>query len=223
MGAEIRLTSADGHEFGGYRAEPAGAAGAAIVVIGEVWGVNHWVRSVADDYAAEGYLAVAPALFDRVRPGFVSEDYSPEHFQRIGSLLKAFDVDKALDDIAATVIVAGEAGPVGITGFCFGGALTWRAASRGLGLTAGSGYYGGGVSRYIDLDPVIPLQMHYGAKDQGIPLGQVEELQRRHPDVEIHTYDAGHAFCNSDSERWVPKACQAAHARSLEFFAAHLR
>jgi len=222
MAERIRLTSADGHEFGAYRAVPAVPPRAALVVIGEVWGLNHWVRSVADDYAAHGYLAIAPAMFDRVEPGFESEDYSPGHFQRIGAMMKAFDQQKALEDIAATVTIAGEAGPVGITGFCFGGAMTWRAASRGLGLTAGSGYYGGGVPRYIDLDPLIPLQMHYGARDQGIPLDQVEELQRRHPQVEVHTYDAGHGFCNSDSHRWVPAACRVARARSLEFFAAHL-
>ena len=222
MGTDVRLTATDGHEFGAYRADPDGAPRAAVVVIGEVWGVNHWVRSVVDDYAAHGYLSIAPAMFDRVQPGFQSEDYSPGHFQRIAAMMQAFDIETALTDIAATVEVAGDAGPVGVTGFCFGGAMTWRAASRGLGLAAGSGYYGGGIPRYVDLEPVIPLQMHYGAQDQGIPLDQVEELQRRHPQVEVHTYDAGHGFCNSDSPRWDPGACHAARARTLEFFATHL-
>ncbi len=137
-------------------------------------------------------------------------------------MLKAFDADAALTDIEATVAEVASAGPVGITGFCFGGAMTWRAASRGLGLAAASGYYGGGIQRYLDLDPVIPTQMHYGAKDQGIPLDQVEELKRRHPQAEIHTYDAGHGFCNSDSDRWEPQACRAARARTWEFFETHL-
>src|SRR4051794_34444828 len=120
MGKQLRLHSADGHEFAAYRADPAAPPRAAIVVIGEVWGINHWVRSVVDDYASRGYLSIAPAVFDRVEPGFESEDYSPGHFQRIGEMMKAFDPEKAVEDIAATVAVAGEAGSVGITGFCFG-------------------------------------------------------------------------------------------------------
>jgi len=222
MGEHIRLTAADGFEFGAYRADPDGPPRGAVVVIGEVWGVNHWVRSVADLYAENGYLAIAPAMFDRIEPGFESENYGPDHWEKVRSVMKQFEVDKALTDVAATVRAATEGGKVGITGFCFGGMITWRAASAGLGLSAASGYYGGGVPRYIDLDPVIPLEMHYGARDRGIPLEQIEDLRRRHPDVDVYTYDAGHGFCNSDSDRYDEAASQAATARSLEFFARHL-
>ena len=222
MGEQIRLTSADGFDFGAYRADPAGPPRGAVVVICEVWGVNHWVRSVVDHYAASGYRSVAPAVFDRIDPGFESENYGPDHFQLVGEMMKKFDVDTALADVAATIEAAAEAGKVGITGFCFGGMITWRAASAGLGLSAGSGYYGGGVQRYIDLDPVIPLEMHYGARDRGIPLDQIEDLRRRHPGVDVYTYDAGHGFCNSDSDRYDEAASRAATARSLEFFARHL-
>ena len=112
--------------------------------------------------------------------------------------MKKFDQDKALLDVEAAVKAAAEGGKVGITGYCFGGRITWRAAAEGIGLTAASGYYGGGVPDYIDLEPKIPLEMHYGSKDKGIPLEQVEELKKRHPEVDIYVYDGDHGFCNSD-------------------------
>jgi carboxymethylenebutenolidase len=112
---------------------------------------------------------------------------------------------------------------VGITGYCFGGATTWRACHAGLGLSAGSGYYGGGIPNYIDLEPQVPLEMHYGDKDSGIPLEQIEALKARHPNVAVYTYDAGHGFCNSDRpDKFDEASCKKASARTLEFFHKHL-
>lgn len=222
MGEQVRLTAEDGFELGAYRADPGGGPRGAVVVVGEVWGVNRWVRSVADLYAGHGYLAVAPALFDRAEPGFESEDYSPAHFERIGGMLGGFDVEAGLLDLAAAVRYAAEAGAVGITGFCFGGAMTWRAAGRVDGLAAASGFYGGGVPRYVDVAPVVPTQMHYASRDHGIPVEQVEDLQRRHPQVEVFTYDADHGFCNSDGDRYDEAACRLATDRTLAHFAQHL-
>ena len=126
-------------------------------------------------------------------------------------------------DVAAAIEAAKAAGKVGITGYCFGGAVSWRAAHHGMGLSAASGYYGGGVPNYIDLAPAIPLEMHYGDQDKGIPLEQIEALKARYPDVGIHVYAAGHGFCNSDgASNFNEAACSKASARTLDFFRKHL-
>jgi carboxymethylenebutenolidase len=220
---KIKLTASDGFTFNAYRAEPDGKPRGGVVVIQEVWGINSWVRSVADRFARHGFLAVAPAMFDRVEMGYESENYKPEQFQVIGELMKKFDRDAALLDVAAAIGEASAGGKVGITGYCFGGATTWRAAALLDGLSAGSGYYGGNPPSYIDLKPKVPLEMHFGARDTGIPLEQVEALKARHPEVDIYTYDADHGFCNSDRpERFDEAACTKASARTLAFFHKHL-
>jgi carboxymethylenebutenolidase len=222
MGEMIKLTASDGVELNAYTAKPAGTPRGGVVVIQEVWGVNHWVRGVADDYAGQGYFAVAPAVFDRIQPGYESENYGEEQYLVIRELLKGFNPVEALKDVEAAVKHAASAGKVGITGFCLGGMLTWRAANAGLGLSAGSGYYGGGVPNYIDLAPKIPLEMHFGEKDTGIPLEQIEQLRQRYPQVPIFLYDAGHGFANSDAHRYVKAAADLAFQRTLEFFGKHL-
>ena len=223
MGERITLTASDGFTLNAYRARPEGTPRGGVVVIQEVWGLNGFIRRVVDRFAAEGYLAVAPAMFERVEFGYESDDYSQAQFAIIGGLLKKFDHQTAPLDVEAAVKSASEAGKVGITGFCFGGAVSWRAAHLGLGLSAASGYYGGGVPNYIDLAPSIPLEMHYGDKDTGIPLEQVEALKARYPEVGIYLYDGVHGFCNSDRpENFNPAACKAANDRTLAFFAKHV-
>ena len=124
---------------------------------------------------------------------------------------------------ARAVKAAAEGGKVGITGYCFGGRVSWIAASKASGLSAASGYYGGGVPNYIELEPRIPIEMHFGDKDQGIPLEQVEQLKARHPGADIYVYNGDHGFCNSDRpDRFNEAACTKASARSLEFFHQHL-
>lgn len=223
MGERITITASDGFTLNAYKAVPEGTPRGGVVVIQEVWGLNTWIRSVVDRYAREGYLAVAPAMFDRVEFGYESDDYTPEQFEIIGGLMKKFDQSTALLDVAAAVETASSAGKVGITGYCFGGAISWRAANAGMGLSAASGYYGGGVPNYIDLAPTIPLQMHYGDQDTGIPLDQVEMLKAKYPEVDIHVYAAGHGFCNSErAASFKETACAKASARTLEFFRQHV-
>ncbi len=223
MGEKIMMTAADGFALNGYLARPEGTPRGGVVVIQEVWGVNNWVRSVADRFARHGYLAVAPAMFDRVEFGYESENYGQDQFVVIGEMMKRFSHDTAMLDVEAAVKVAAEAGKVGITGYCFGGRISWVAAHHGLGLSAASGYYGGGVNNYIALAPKIPLEMHFGDDDKGIPLEQVEALKARHPGVGIHVYSGGHGFCNSDrGVTFDEAACKAASARTLAFFRQHV-
>jgi carboxymethylenebutenolidase len=220
---KIKLTSSDKFTFNAYRAEPEGKPRGGVVVIQEVWGINSWVRSVADRFARHGFVAVAPAMFDRVEMGYESENYTPDQFKVIGELMKKFNRDTALLDVAAAIKEASSGGKVGITGYCFGGATTWRACAELDGLSAGSGYYGGNPPSYIDMKPKVPLEMHFGARDAGIPLEQVEQLKARHPEVDIYTYDADHGFCNSSRpEKFNEAACTKASARTLAFFHKHL-
>lgn len=223
MGDRIKLTASDGFELNAYRAEPEGKARGGVVVIQEVWGLSDFVRSVVDRYAQNGYLAVAPAMFDRVEYGYESNDYSNEQFAVIGALMKKFDASTAMLDVAAAIEAVKSAGKVGITGYCFGGRISWVAASHGMGLSAASGFYGGGVPSYIDLDPQVPTQMHFGDHDQGIPLDQVDELRGRHPEADIYVYDGDHGFCNHDRPAtYNEQACRTASQRTLEFFNQHL-
>ncbi len=223
MGERFKLTASDGFVLEAYRARPEGKVRGGVVLIQEVWGINNWVRSVADRWARHGFLTIAPSMFDRVEPGFESENYGQDHFARVGELMKKFSMDGAVLDVEAAVKAAAEGGKVGITGYCFGGRVSWIAASKLSGLTAASGYYGGGVPSYIDLEPRVPIEMHFGGKDQGIPLEQVEQLKARHPKADIYVYDGDHGFCNSDRpEKFSEAACTKASARSLEFFHKHL-
>lgn len=223
MGERITITASDGFTLNAYRAVPDGTPRGGVVVIQEVWGLNTFIRSVVDRFASQGYLAVAPAMFDRVEFGYESDNYTPEQFVIIGELMKKFDHATALLDVAAAIDVAEPAGKVGISGYCFGGAITWRAAHQGMGITAASGYYGGGIPNYIDLAPTIPLQMHYGDQDTGIPLEQVEALKSRYPEVGIHVYQAGHGFCNDQrASNFNADACAKASTRTLDFFRKHL-
>lgn len=223
MGERITLTASDGFTLNAYRARPEGTPRGGVVLIQEVWGLNNWIRSVVDRWARHGYLAVAPAMFDRVDFGYESENYGPDQFTVIGEMMKSFDNAKAVQDVEAAVKAAAEGGKVGITGYCFGGRISWIAAHHGLGLTAASGYYGGGVLNYMGLEPKIPLEMHYGDSDTGIPLDQIEQLKAKHPNVDVYTYPAGHGFCNSDRpDKFNEAACTKASARSLAFFHKHL-
>jgi carboxymethylenebutenolidase len=223
LGERIKLKASDGFTFNGYKAAPAGTPKGGVVVIQEVWGLNRWVRSEVDRYAAEGYLAVAPAIMDRVELGYESEDYGQAGFTKIGELMKAFRQETLIPDVEAAVREVASAGKVGITGYCFGGRTSWLGAHAGIGLSAASGYYGGGVPGYLDLAPKLPIEMHFGEKDTGIPLDQVEALRKKYPAVPIYLYPAGHGFCNADrADHYDAPSARKANARTLEFFAKHL-
>jgi len=223
MGERIKLTASDGFAFNAYRAEPEGTPRGGVVLIQEVWGLSDWIRSVADRWAQHGYFTIAPALFDRVEYGYESNDYGPEQFAIIGELMKKFRMETALLDVEAAIKAAAEAGKVGITGYCFGGRVSWVAAHHGMGLAAASGYYGGGIPNYIDLAPKIPIEMHFGDRDKGIPLEQIEQLKARHPEADIYVYPGDHGFCNSDRrDNFDEASCTKASARSLAFVHKHL-
>mgnify|MGYP001135570747 FL=1 len=222
MGHDIRLTASDGFELGGYRADPAGPAKAAVVVIQEIFGVNHHIRNVCDRYAREGYVAVAPAIFDRVEPGFQS-GYSPEEIAVARKFVANPDWAAMLRDVQAAIDSVQDIGPVGIVGFCLGGSVAYAAATKLTGLDAAIGYYGGAVVRFADDKPKVPTMLHFGEKDSGIPLSDVESIRGKRPDVEIHVYPgAQHGFSCDERASFDKASADLAGQRSLAFFARHL-
>ena len=222
MGKQIELTASDGHRLGGYRAEPAGKPIGAIVVIQEIFGVNHHIRSVCDRFADLGYVAVAPALFDRHQRDFQS-GYSPDEVQRARAFLGEVDWDAMLRDVEAAVDSVRSVGPVAVVGFCMGGSLAFLAAARLDGLAAAIGYYGGKVAAYADEAPRCPTQLHFGAEDQGIPLADVDAVKAKRPDCEVHVYEgAGHGFHCDERGSYHPEAAGKAWRRSTDWLGRHM-
>jgi len=226
MGNFIDLKAADGFVFPAYVAQPAGAPKGGIVVVQEIFGVNSHIRSVADGYAAQGYLAVAPATFHRVKPG-VDLGYSPDDMGA-GMALKAavegLPSPGVMQDIQAAIQHAAQAGKVGIVGYCWGGLLTWRAACRLDGLSAAVPYYGGGVTTPDEVArvPKVPVMAHFGDQDHWISLESVEAFKRAHPDVEVHVYHANHGFNCDQRASYDAASAKLARERTLAFFGKHL-
>jgi carboxymethylenebutenolidase len=227
MGNIIDLTSADGFVFPAYVAQPAGQPKGGVVVLQEIFGVNSHIRSVADDYAAQGYLAVAPATFHRVKQG-VELGYGPDDMAA-GSALKAavegLPAPGVMPDIQAAIDRAAQGGKVGIVGYCWGGLLTWRAACMLNGLSAAAPYYGGGTTTPDEVarKPRVPVLAHFGDQDHWIPLNSVEAFKKAHPEVQVEVYHANHGFnCDQRGSYDAPSA-KLARERTLAFFAQHLR
>jgi carboxymethylenebutenolidase len=221
MGHWIELKSADGFALKAWRAEPNGKPKGGIVVIQEIFGVNSHIRSVTDRAAEAGYLAIAPAMFDRVERD-VDMGYDQTTIPKGMEYAGKMNREQALADIAAAIAVASEGGKVGITGFCMGGTYTWAAAANLSGLSAAVGYYGGGILSMKDLQPKVPTMLHFGEKDAHIPIDGVHELEKLHPEVKIYTYPADHGFhCDARASYDDPSA-KLAWGRTLAFFAEHV-
>lgn len=218
----IDLTAADGHPFSAYRADPDGAPKGGIVVIQEIFGVNPHIRSICDRLAADGYAAIAPALFDRTERGFES-GYSPTEIDHARSFIAAPDWDGFLHDTDAARAAIAPIGRIGIVGFCLGGSVAFLAAARLTGFAAASGFYGGRIAAFADEVPRCPVQLHYGAEDTGIPLSQVEDVRAKRPECGIHVYDgAAHGFHCDARASFHPEASAKAWARTMALFAQHV-
>ncbi len=223
MGQTIRLTASDGHEFSAYEATPAGSPRGGLVVIQEAFGVNEHMRKVTDGFAAEGYYAISPALFDRDRPG-IELGYGPDVFAIVRPLMEKIGMDNMLLDVEAARAKAASAGKVGVVGYCLGGSLSWLAATTLDGVAAASCYYGGRIAASLGPKPRCPVQMHFGDKDQSIPLSDVEKIRAAVPadTVEIFVYPAGHAFNRDVGDHYDPGSAKLALQRTLELFRTHV-
>jgi carboxymethylenebutenolidase len=214
MGHNIELTASDGHRLSAYFAEPAGKSRGGIVVIQEIFGVTRHIRQVADQYAAAGYVAIAPALFDRVEPNV---DVPYTDIQRAFGYMSKVDNDKVLLDVEAAVARVKAAGKVGVVGYCWGGTLAYLAAAR-LQIDAAVAYYGGGTHNHLAEKPRAPVMFHFGEKDTHIPLTAVEAIKAAYPQGICHLYPAEHGFNCTDRASFEPTCSKLALERSLEFF-----
>ena len=223
MGQDIKLKASDDFELGAYRADPSAAPKGAVVVIQEIFGVNHHIRGVCDRLADEGYVAIAPAIFDRVEPDFTS-GYSPDEITVARKFVANPDWAAMLRDTQAAIDAVKSIGPVGIIGFCLGGSIAYAAATKLSGLSAAIGYYGGAIARFADDKPKVPTQLHFGEKDAGIPLSDVETIKAKRPDVEVLIYPgAQHGFHCDERASYDKPSADIAWPRSMAFFAMHLK
>jgi len=219
VGQNIQLKASDDFQLGGYRADPTGSAKAAVVVIQEIFGVNHHIRAVCDRLAREGYVAVAPSIFDRTERNFQS-GYSPDEIAVARKFIASPDWGAMLRDTQAAIDSVKTIGPVGIIGFCLGGSVAYAAATKLSGLSAAVGYYGGAVVRFADDKPLVPTQLHFGEQDAGIPLTDVETIRAKRPEVEIHIYPgAQHGFHCDERASYDKASADIAWPRSMGFFA----
>jgi carboxymethylenebutenolidase len=217
----IELKAADGHKLAAWRAEPKGKPRGALIVVQEIFGVNSHIRGAADGYAADGYLAIAPAFFDRVERG-LDIGYSQPEIERGRTFIPKMQWDTVMKDAAAALDNVKAAGKVGIVGYCWGGTVSWMAASRLPGLAAAVTYYGGGITANSGEKPKCPVMSHWGETDHAIPLEGVKKFLGEHPEIASFTYPAGHGFNCDQRGSFHADSAKLARTRSLEFLRKHV-
>jgi carboxymethylenebutenolidase len=218
MGMKTVASGHDGFALPCWFAPAVGARRGGVVVAQEIFGITDHIREVCARFAAQGYDALAPSLYERVEAGF----HAGHDAQGIAKGLKAVEATP-FKQVAADMQACIDAleGPVFATGFCYGGAVTWLAAQRCTGLAAASGFYGRLINRLLDAPPKAPIILHYGRNDAGIPLSEVDKVRAAYPDVPVYLYDAGHGFCREASGDFDAPSRDLAFTRTFDFFAAH--
>jgi carboxymethylenebutenolidase len=232
MGEMIEIAALDGKgRFAAYFARPEGAPKAAIIVVQEIFGVNTDIRRKADDWAAQGYLAIAPDMFWRFAPGYDADPDVPEQLEQAMALRSQFDMDKAVADVEATIrharALLAPGGKIGVVGFCWGGSIAYLAATR-TDADVSAGYYGRQIADHLNEAHAIahPLLLHFGDADPSIPAeirAKVREALGSSPRVTIYEYaGAGHGFAATAGKRRNEAAASLADARTQAFFAERL-
>jgi carboxymethylenebutenolidase len=223
MGENLTLQAEDGHRFSAYRATPGGKPRGALVVVQEIFGVNHHIRNVTDGFAADGYVSLAPALFDRVEPGFET-GYAQADIERGRAVRQKLGWDPMLMDVRAAVKELQKTGlKVGIVGYCMGGTVAWLAATRIDGLAAAVGYYGGGIGDTAAEQPKCPAMLHFGETDASIPPDHWAKVRAAHPKLPVHVYQgAGHGFSCDERASFHKASHEQARERTIAFFREHI-
>ena len=222
MGKSLTLTAEDSHRLAGYRADPAGKPRAGIVVIQEIFGVNQHIRKVTDGFAAEGYAALAPAIFDRVQRDF-EIGYAPSDVETGRATRGKIQLDDMVADVRAAVkALQAEGLKVGVVGYCLGGTMAWLSATRIPGVSAAVGYYGGGVPDAAEEKPKCPVILHFGETDASIPMDAVEKVKKAQPNVPVYVYPAGHGFVCDERGSYHAESAKTARERTIEFFRKHV-
>ena len=207
---------ADGFEFDAYHVPPGDARRGGLVLVQEIFGVNDGIKDLADGFADQGYEVIAPALFDRIEPGFIASPATPEDLARARETAGKTDWTRTMGDVQAAIDALTP--PVFITGFCWGGSVAFLAASRCTGLSASAGFYGRQIVNFLDETPKCPTILHYGKTDHSIPLTDVDKVAEAYPDLPIWLYDAGHGFMSKERKDFAPDAAHLARLRTLQLF-----
>lgn len=206
----------DGFKLKALSAKPAGAATGGVIVIQEIFGLSDHIAEVCDRFAAAGYEALAPGLFERIERDFHA-GLNQEGFEKGRNAVISSPWPQVMADVQAAIDALPA--PRYIVGFCYGGAVSWLAAARCKGLNAASCFYGRLIADLLDDKPRIPVMLHYGARDPAIPMENVEKVRAATPDSPLHLYDAGHGFCREGSHDFDAAARDLAFARTLDWFA----
>lgn len=228
MSEFVKLTAQDGAELSAYVSRPEGTPKGAVVVVQEIFGVNSQIRAFADRLAGEGYVAIAPATFDRYEKGLELKDTGDD-------LKKAFEMygklkpETALLDVAAAFkfVEAEDHKGIAVVGFCYGGLMSWLAATRGetvkMRPSCTVGYYAGGIGNVATEEPSCPVMLHFGADDSHIGKEQIDAVAKAHPEVEIFVYPGSdHAFAGTERSAYNPEQAEIAWGRTKEFLATHI-
>lgn len=231
MGEWVKVKASDGHELSAYVARPHGQEIGGIVIVQEIFGVNRSIQAAADSYAKDGFVAVAPALFDRMERD-LQLGYDEKDMQKAFALYPKLQVEDSLKDVAAAFKYAEQTGKaVGVLGFCYGGLISWLSATRGTTYAfepaCTVGYYPGGIGKVAAEEPTCPVMLHFGADDSHIGSDQVDAVREAHGkhegEVEIFMYEgAGHAFANENRPSYKADAAKLARERSLKFLKTHI-
>lgn len=222
MGQDVTLTAEDGFTLSAYRANPSGAPRGGLVVIQEIFGVNHHIRGLTDRFAADGYVALAPAVFDRVEPG-LSIGYTQADIERGRAIRGKAGWDAMVMDVRAAVAALKKEGlKVGTVGYCLGGSLAWLAATRIDGLAGAIAYYGGAVAEFAHEQPRCPVLIHWGETDASIPREHREKVKTAHPGVPQHVYPAGHGFSCDERGSYHEPSATLARERTIAFLRQHV-
>jgi carboxymethylenebutenolidase len=219
-GSMICVKSRDGFELDAYHVEAAGARRGGVIVIQEIFGLSDHIKEMTERFGAAGYEAIAPSMYDRAERGFIVQPQDvAQGLARGRDLAMGNGPENALNDMGGVFDVLTRSGKVCITGYCYGGTMSWLAAAQLAGLGAASCYYGGNIPQMVGLTPKCPTICHFGARDAHIPLvGAVDKIRAAHPNVPVYVYEAGHGFARKNSTDYDAASDKLAFERTLDLF-----
>ena len=217
MGKRVKLKAADGHALDAYVAEPRGKPQGGVVIVQEIFGVTGHIERVADQYAAEGFKTIAPAMFDRIKTG-ITLDYAD--IQQGIAYMRALEWPGTLADVDAAASYVRSAGGTAVVGFCWGGTVAHVAASE-LDFDAAVSYYGGGVAKMLDKQPQCAIVYHIGDRDHSIPLADIDKIKAAYPAAAVYVYEgAQHGFNCDERSSYSAADAKLAFGRSIELIRA---